>query len=400
MFSKNTKFISVIDIGSTKIVCLIAKITPQGLQIVGIGNNLSEGIKYGIVNDVKLFRARVTASILEAEKQAKTHIDSVAINVANPFLKSYISKIYTQLDGRQILANDISIVQSKAAEKIDLNKNEILYIATLWHDVDEMEEVLDPEYIFSNTLTSHVSIITTPIKYLINLTASLIGCQIKISNFFIGAYASNVVCASNEEMKDGCIVVDIGGSAINYSIVKFNSIINAGTIPLGGFIITKDIAKYFSLGINEAERIKIIYGQLSDFNQGQEYIEASSNGIKTVITLSKLNQVICARFEEMIKILLDKILKYQHISNCIIFTGGASQMIGLENFIYSKFDLKSKVVNPFNFNIQGAEGFDPTMSTALGMLKLVYSGKTFTGLKNNEEKFSIYKAWNWLKKNF
>lgn len=403
MFFKNNKIISVLDIGSTKIVCIIAKITKKGVEVISVGSNASEGIRCGIVADVKLFRTRVAAAVHEAEQKAKKHIDIATINLANPLIKSHFTKVVTQFNGKQILIQDLTRIERKALGKVDVTKNDILYSATLWHDVDEMTEIFDPEFMFANTMVSYLNFVTIPVKYIINLTSSLLGCQIKISNMYMNAYAAAISCASEDEMKEGCIVADIGGETLDYAIIKNNTVVDIGCIPFGGKIITSDIASYFNISIKEAEKAKILHGQLFDFAHDADLVKVvDDHDHDKQIRKADLNEVISARFEEIISVFLSKISKHMHIANSIIFTGGSSKIIGLQDFIQRNFNLSSRIGAPIYVHVSGDESdieTDPTMSVALGLLKLSTSEAHAKSITKNKRP-SVGKALSWLKDNF
>lgn len=398
MFSENKKIIAAIDIGNSKIASMIAKLSPDGtISILGVGNKASEGMQHSVISDVKLARTAIASSIYEAELAAGQNVDAVIVNISSHLIKSNLVKVTTKLNGKQVLASDLEKAADAAIRNVDLSKYEILDNSLLYHDLDNMENIKDPEFMFANTLTSYASMVTVPVKFLINLSTCLLGCQLKVSDFIIGSYASALVCASDEERENGCIVVDIGGDLLEYITIKHNKIMDCGAIPLAGKAITKDIANYFSISFFEAERIKTLHSTLYDFAYDEERaIDASGAG--TNISNVLLNQVVRARFEEIISMFMDNITKKKINKECfdnIIFTGGSSNFAGIEDFVKNRFGVKIRKESPKHINISEDFDLNASFSATLGLIK--YHTARY---KSNDGDFSLRKVFSWLKQNF
>lgn len=398
MFSENKKIMAAIDVGNSKIASMIAKVSPDGtINLLGVGNKASEGMQHGSITNVKAARAAIASSIYEAELAAGQNIDAVIVNISSHLIKTNLVKVTSKLNGKQVLSKNLEKAANATIRNIDLSKYEILDNSLLYHDLDNMENIKDPEFMFANTLTSYGSIVTVPVKFLINLSTCLLGCQLKASDFIIGSYASALVCASDEDRENGCIVVDIGGDLLEYITIKHNKIIDCGAIPIGGKAITKDIANYFSINFFEAERIKNLYSTLYDFAYDEERaIETSGASIE--INKAMLNQVVRARFEEIISMFIDIIARKKINKECfsnIIFTGGGSNFAGIEDFIKNRFGIKIRKENPKYINISEDFDLNASFSTALGLIK--YHAARY---KNNDDDFSLKKVFSWLKQNF
>jgi cell division protein FtsA len=395
MNGKNT--IVAVDIGGTKITTCIARVHSEGeIEVLALASHEAKGIRLGAIGDVKLARSSILASIIDAEKMCKKRVTSIITNVSHPSIKNSLVKIMTNFNNKQILAQDLALIEANALKQIDLSKYEYLSKNILWHNLDDMSEVNDPEFMFGGTLVSYINIVTIPIKHLINLSSCLQGCQLKVSNFVLSAYASALACASDEEMEEGCVVVDIGSETLDYVILKNKKIVNSGTIPLAGNAITQDVAQYFSLSLKEAERIKVLHGRLYDFiSDEQMLIQTDNNNV----TNAMLNKVIRARFEEIITILLSTLKSVKAPDACfnnMIFTGGCSNIEGLEDFLKQNFLLKVRKGMPEPSKIKGNFESDPSLATILGMV--VYALKSDPNISHTYLS-PFKKAVAWLKEN-
>jgi cell division protein FtsA len=405
MFSENHKVVVVIDIGGSKVVSIIAKTSSNGsVDILGVGNIASEGIKNGAIYDIKTLRTVIASSVYEAEQRAARNIDTVIVNISSPLMKTSLIKVVNKFGGKQVLSNDLKKTVNAALSKIDLSKYEILYHSVLGYDLDEMVGLKDPEFMFANKLVSYINVITVPVKYLINLSGCLLGCQLKISDFVVSSYASALVCADDFERAKGCIVVDIGGDTLDYVVIKDNKIMDSGVVPLGGKIITRDIANYFSMDFVEAEKIKILHGNLCYFTSDEEktieVVSISNQEEPKKINNELLNKVIKSRFKEIVDIFIKKIKEKALDKECkdnIIFTGGSSQFVGLEEFLNEQFKLKAKKGLPVNVKLSSELELSADFSTSCGLIKYSMC-KHDNNLR--ERKYSVKKAFSWLKQNF
>ena len=222
----------------------------------------------------------------------------------------------------------------------------------------------------------------------------------------------------DEEERDlGVTLVDIGYDLTTVSIFINKAIVSTSIIPLGGALITKDIAKIFSLSIVDAEKIKIINGQLIEGAvEGGATIEAKQlggdNELLDPIEVSRahLTEIIKPRVQEILETVREEILKSGYnklITNRVVFTGGASQMDGLLYLGSEVLDKKSrlgrpKLVSGLPDNMSGS-----AFSTVNGLLKYISTESNDLKPKivsNNRDEVNIVVRFNkfkkWILENF
>lgn len=403
MFTSIKKTIAVLDIGSSKIVSMVVRPLNKDFEIIGVGKVLSEGIKHGIITDVKLARSAIASAVYEAEKMSEQPIDKVTVNVSNSLTKSMLITIKTDFSGNQILPSDLKKLKEIAFRKVDLSKNEILVYKVLKHDLDEMKDIIDPEFMFANLLISYIHIVTIPIKYLINISSSLLGCQLKISNFMISSEASGISCLQDSETTAGCVLIDIGGGNADYVVYKEKKIIETGVVPLGGINITRDISEYFSITFEEAEKLKILHAGLKNVHPEEEknvQIRTTNGNTSKQINKQMLNKVVMARVSEIIEFVMIRLREKKQHRAClsrIIFTGGTSKLNNLVPFIEEKYKVSARIGSPNNITIKNGFTEDPAFATVLGLIKSsVNKGNDYLGYETSKVK----KALSWLKQNF
>lgn len=398
MFVSNNKTVAVLDIGSSKIVTLIANVSEDEFEIIGSGNHAAEGIRNGVVSDVKLARASIASSVYEAEKLSGKNIDRVVVNVSNPLLRSRTITIKTNFGGNQILPSDIQKLKSIVLNKIDLAKNEVLSYKVLKYDLDEMKDISDPEFMFANLLTAYAHVMTVPLKYLVNMGSCLLGCQLKIKSFVPSSRASAEACLTEEEKKEGCVLIDIGAGCSDYVAYKNKQIVGCGVIPIGGSNITRDIAEYFSTSFDDAEKIKLLHGGLKRIPSEESKIIESKSSKK--INNQTLNRVIIARFSETMDFVMERLKEKKQNRTClnrVVFTGGCSKLSGMLEFVTDKYRLNARIGVPNAVSIENGFSEDPSFATAVGLLKSS-SGKATKTFRHNHSK--VKRVLLWLKQNF
>lgn len=399
MLTQTNKTLNVLDVGTSKVTCIIARFVDNKFEILGVGNHSSAGIRHGVISDVKMARSSIASAVYEAEKMAKRNADKVVVNVSNPLIKSRSITIRTDFGGNQILPSDLSRLKNIIFSKIDLTKDEVLSYKVLKHDLDEMKGISDPEFMFANLLVSYVHIVTVPVKYLINMGSCLLGCQLKVGNFVLSSEASANVCLEDSEKREGCVLIDIGAGSADYIVYKNKKILECGVIPLGGMNITRDIAECFSLPISEAEKIKVTHGSLKILNTGEEKV-IEIKGTSKAVNNQVLNKVIMARFLEIMNFVMKRLREKKQNRVCLnkmVFTGGSSKFPGLSEFVEQKYKASARVGSPMNINIEGGFSDDPIFSTSLGLIRGAIIKRDY-GFRHETSK--IKKAIEWLKQNF
>ena len=361
MFVSNNKTVAVLDIGSSKITTIIASVYDDEFEIIGSGNYLSEGIRNGEISDVKRARATIASSVYEAEKLSGKNIDKVIVSVSNPLLRSRTITIKTNFGGNQILPSDIKKLKSMVLSKIDLTKNEVLSYKVLKYDLDDMKDIVDPEFMFANLLTAYAHVTTVPLKHLVNMGSCLLGCQLKIGNFVPSSKASAEACLTEEEKREGCVLIDIGAGCSDYIAYKNKQIVGCGVVPIGGANITKDIAEYFSIDLDSAEKIKLLHGGLTKtLSEDKRTIETKTS---KQINSQTLNRVVIARFSEIMGFLMERLKEKKQNRSClsrVVFTGGCSKISGMLEFIEEKYKLNARVAGPSS--IKTENGFSEDSS--------------------------------------
>jgi len=386
---------TAIDIGSSKISCVIFKINSNSKkpEILGVATKYSEGIRGGVIENITEATASISSAVYEAEKQASIVVKKVIAAISHPFINSKIVITDSKFAGRQILSKDLKDISKKILCSANQAKQTILHSSLISYDVDRLRDIIDPEYMFANNLRSYYNIITAPKSYL-DLVKQCLRDLHLIPNFFIASsYASSL--ALDPKNMEEYVLIDVGGGALNIaSLRNSNSILWASSVPLGGKNITGDISECFAIPYEEAEKLKILYGKLTT-NGSDNSVFTNETVSKTGINLPVLNKIISARIEEMIEIAWARIPEEYRKKN-IILSGGVAKTSGIADFIAKKVNTQTDVIvhsSPSSC-FDEKQRFDPAFSTIIGLIN--YHVKETT----KKKPFSVKKALEWMWENF
>jgi cell division protein FtsA len=386
---------TALDIGSSKISCAIFETISKsnGIKILGSSIKSSAGIRGGVIENITEAMASISSVIYEAERQTSITAKKIITNVSHPLTSSKIVVTDSNFGGRQILPKDLEGIADKVSSSITRSKYSTIHFAAVNYDVDTIKNVIEPEYMFANNLKSYHSVVSMPKNNLVLLKKCLHDLHLIPINFVVSSYASGLSLTTEE--KHNFILMDIGeGSSDVMVFGNTSSFLWAGSVPLGGESITRDIAKCFSISYEEAEKLKILYGNLTQETSEMNTL-IDNDTLKTKVNVSMLNKIISARVEEIIEIILNKIPE-EHQMKKIILSGGVAKTLGIAEFISKQFNLTTDII----VNSDTASCFDkktrndPSFSTTIGLIN--YHLKE----TNKKKAFSFKKVFEWMWENF
>ena len=412
-FSKNT-IIAALDIGSSKVCCLIGKLENNNISIIGAGFQESKGLVSGIITDMNALESSIRNCVASAEKMASVRVKK--INIGFSAVNTIIENLNIEIDlkGSIISQGDLDRAYEFLSEKHSTGNRAILHVIPVQYSIDGNKGVKSPLGMFGDKLGVEISIISTEPNILKNFKNIVKQCDLEIDEIIYIPYAIGLNLLSEEEKELGVALLDIGATLSSLSIFYNGAIKYTKIIPLGGNMITNDISRIFSMPISDAERIKIINGQLiTELENSLSIIEVDALGEdydSIEITRKDLISVIKPRVHEIINTIKDQVIESGYndiITNKVVITGGASQMDGLvdivSNIIEKKARLaKAKIIKAIPENMRSSSF--ATISSLLNYSILNHKDiNGYAKKKNiNSEGFYSYlmKFKSWILENF
>ena len=403
----SNNYITIIDIGTSKIVCLIAKYTIGGnMTIIGIGHQVSGGIRSGIITDIKLAEESIRAAVGAAEDMAGINIDRAIVGISGNKQKSGILKVELNIKGPAISDRDIKQIIEQGSSRFYESGQDVIHCLAVDYTIDGTSGITNPV----GKLEATLHIITVASSNIINLNNCMAMCHLNIDGYISTSYASAIACLSEDEKNLGVTSINFGAGNTAISIFKNGNMVYSDNIPIGGGHITNDIAVGLSTSIKSAERVKVLHGNaFKSAKDEHELIDLPSleedfAGVQN-IQKSSLISIIRPRVEEILELIDNSFNNYgkNKTGGKIVITGGAMQLRGLSDRIEQSFNKTVRIGIPADIDGMAESTKGPSFSTAIGMLLLakqqldlkykIYNGKILS-------KGIFARTINWMRNNF
>lgn len=416
-----SEIIAILDIGSSKIVCLIAEVDPSGRpKIIGIGHQVSQGIRGGMVIDIKQAEGAIVAAVHAAEKMAGDTIDRVFINVSATNLTSRNLNVETNISGTQVTDRDIQEIISEGIQYFSKDDLEVLHPIPMDYQLDHTQGIRDPRGMTGDKLSTNMHVITSSTTAIKNLANCLARCHLDIEDCVAAPYASGLACLTEDEKNLGVILLDIGGGNTSVAVFANGNITYTNNVPIGGQHITRDIARGLSTSLHAAERIKTLYGSaVSMPGERQEvvdvpiYDENAEEGVddprETMhVSRAELMSIIRPRVEEILELAKKKIRAAgaaETEGSRIVLTGGTAQLMGIKDLAGEVFGRQARIGKPSVVEGMAESTKGPAFTCAIGMLKyaLIKDGLSPENFGSGNSLFTrgkIGKLVQWFQQNF
>ena len=333
---ENNKLVVGLDIGTSKIVAIVAEIKPEGgFEIIGMGSHPSRGLKKGVVVNIETTVSAIQRALEEAELMADCKIREVYTGIAGNHIKSFNSQGMVAIKDKEVVQMDIDrVIETAKAVQIP-NDQQILHVLNQEFIIDGQEDVREPLGMSGVRLEVKVHIVTGAVSAAQNIIKCVRRCGLEVNDLILQPLASSVAVLSEDEKDLGVCLVDIGGGTTDMAVFTNGAIRHTAVIPIAGDQITNDIAMALRTPTKDAEDIKQRFGcALSQLADPQEMVDVPGVGDRGSRQLSRktLSEVIEPRVEELYSLVQAELRRsgYEELlSSGVVLTGGSSSMQGM-----------------------------------------------------------------------
>lgn len=377
----NKNIVAGLDLGTTKVCILVGMPTANGIDIVGIGESPSKGIKKGTIVDIDDTVTSIKMALAQAEMMSGYKITDVFTGLADGQVRSFNDAGMWVLKGGPITQKDIdkAIETTERSVKVE-NGRSILHIMPQEFVIDGQKGIKSPLGKSGVRLEPKVHIVTVSSGAVDDIRRCVSKCGLNIRDIVLEPLASGYAVLSEEEKQVGVIMVDIGGGTTDITMFQENSIVHSSVIPVAGNHITTDISHIFRILSADAEILKKKHGHaISRMAEKEEYVNmtAVGTGVTQQIQSNLLSEIIQARVEQIFDLIMREIKRsgrFNDVSSGIVFTGGSSLLRGMKELAEMYFEMPVRIGIPSNFGGLRNVVSSPVYSTALG---LVLYGKKY-----------------------
>ena len=369
--------ITGLDIGTSSVVAVVAQVNgPDSLDIIGIGESESLGMRKGIIVDIERTSKAIETAIEKAETMSGCAIDSVFAGITGSHITSTNNRgvVAVSNESSEISLEDVQRAL-QAAKVIALPQDRrIIHILPRQYIVDGYDGILDPVGMYGTRLEVETNIVTGARSSIQNLLKSIEKTGIKVEALVLNSLASADAVLLPSEKELGAVLVDIGGGTTEIAIFREGSLWYSAVIPIGGDHITSDMAVGLRTPIAEAERIKREEGcVLPDLMPSEKYIEIPDVGSQDTRKVSKhiIASIIEPRVSEILGFVHERIRVSGYkemIPGGIVITGGSASLDGLAQLAMDQLELPVRIGTPRSVGGLSDIVNLPSYATAIGLV--------------------------------
>jgi len=375
MPKENKNLIVALDIGTSKVACLVAETGADGsLEILGMGSHESKGLKKGVVVNIEATVAAIQRALEEAELMADCKITSAYVGIAGSHIRSFNSTGMVAVKDREVDVMDVDrAIETARAVNIPTDQ-QILHVLRQEFIIDGQEDVREPIGMSGVRLEVKVHIVTGAVSAAQNIIKCVRRCGIEVKDLILQPLASSRAVLSEDEKDLGVCLLDIGGGTTDIAVFTHGAIRHTAVVPIAGDQITNDIAMALRTPTADAEAIKIRHGvalrQLADANQMLEVPGIGDRGARS-LSRQTLAEVIEPRVEELYS-LVQQVLREsgfeELLSSGVVLTGGSAVMQGMVELGEELFHMPVRIGVPRYAGGLADVVRAPRYATAVGLL--------------------------------
>ncbi|WP_126603570.1 cell division protein FtsA [Bartonella vinsonii] len=425
MGGRKPRFLTVLDVGSSKIVCFIACLRSlkhthylhgrtHSIEILGFGVQRSRGIKSGVVMDMFEAEQSIRLAVDAAEKMAGLVVDSVIVNFSSSRLQSALINGMVRLDGREITRRDVRMAFSDVSRKAFDAERHVMHSVPVSYVLDGDKGISDPVGMAGELFGVDVHVVTAETASLRNLETCINRAHLSVEAMVATPFASGLAVLMNDEAHLGAACIDFGGGTTTFSVFFEGKFVHADALAVGGHHVTLDIARGFSMSLTEAERLKVVYGSALQTSADEQHMinvaEIGNGHHETQYPRAVLGRIIRARVEEILEMVRDCLNRsgFCHIiGKRVILTGGASQLTGLPEMARRILGRNVRIGRPLGISRLPSLAKGAAFTSAVGLLiypqLMGFEEKTMQGAVNHLSMGTrgyFQRVGQWLRESF
>jgi cell division protein FtsA len=385
----------VVDIGTTKIACLIGRVEPDfSLRVLGFGWQKGRGLNSGDITDLETAEKAIRACVGQAEDMADVRLRSVTVNLTCGQPESRLFNVQWPVGGRAVTENDIRGVLVEGRARAAVDGREPIHVLPLNFAVDATDHVSDPRGLFCSTLNARLHVIDAAATALRTMEACIGRCDLDIEDLVSSPLAAGLSTLVPEERELGATIIDMGGGTTSMAVFAEKQMMHTAQFAIGGLHVTKDLAIGLSTTLIHAERLKTLFGNVeSSPDDDRELLPVPLVGEEdhhlAKVPRSMVVNIIRPRIEETFEYIKDRLDSSglgRAAGNRVVLTGGACQLPGVRELAARMLNRQVRLGRPSTLRGLPELASGPAFSTAAGLMSWAAGeGRTFQDINIDEE---------------
>ena len=390
-----------LDIGTTKICCVVGEVFEDAVDIIGVGTAPSVGLKKGVVVNIESTVKSIRKAVAQAEDSAGCELHDVYVGIAGNHIKGFNSPGIQAINGREIKESDVEDVII-AARTVKISENQqIIHVLPQEYMVDDHTEIQNPLGMTGVRLVTNVHIVTADMAAVHNLYTCCQKAGLEVADMVLESIASAHATLRPDEMELGVALIDIGGGTTDLAVFCDGTIRHTTEIGLGGHNLTNDLSVGLRTPLQDAERLKEDFGSaISSLIKPNHVVDVPTVGNREPrkVTQKVLVDILQARIVEILEMvnqdLINSGLKNK-INGGIVITGGTALLANLAELAEQIFDLPVRLGYPAQIGGKVNEVNTPRCTTGVG---LVVYGRQHQADHRYSDSGMVHRMKEWIRK--
>jgi cell division protein FtsA len=385
---KRAALVAALDIGTSKIACLIARLKPcapsdalrgrsHSIEVLGVSHIQARGIKAGAVIDSNEAEASVRRAVSLAEKMAGVQLEAVLLSVSAGRMGSELVEAAAEISGGAVTEPDVTRVMMAATRHGSDEGRTVMHALPVGYSLDGVKGVRDPRGMVARRFGIDTNVVTVDSSVVKNLMLVVERCHLGIEAMVSSPYAAALSVLADDEADLGAAVVDMGAGTTTIATFSGGRFVHASGFALGGQHVTMDLARGIGACIADAERIKTLYGTvLTGGSDARELMSIPSPGDSErdppqIVSRATVTNIVRQRVEEIFEMVRDRLADSPFASEPrarVILTGGAAQLTGVVDLAARMLDRQVRIGRPLGLARMPEEAKSASFAVPAGLL--------------------------------
>src|SRR5499427_56397 len=385
---RRTALAASLDIGTSKIACMIARLKPcppndalrgrsHAVELIGYSQIQSRGVKAGAVVDLAECEQAVRQAVALAERMAKVRVESVLLSVSGGRIQGQLIEAAVDIHGGAVTATDVSRVTSTGMRHATAEGRTVLHTLPVGYALDGVKGIRDPRGMVARQFGIDMNVVTADATVARNLMLVVERCHINVEAMAASPYVAVLSVLTDDEADLGAAVVEMGAGTTTIATHSGGRFVHASGFAVGGHHITMDLARGLSACIADAERIKTLYGTvLTGGSDARELMSVPTAGdndqdVPQIVSRATIANIVRQRAEEIFEMVRDRLKDSPFAAEPkgrVVLSGGASQLTGLVELGTQILNRPVRIGRPLGFGRLPNEAKNASFAVPTGLL--------------------------------
>src|SRR6266700_585640 len=384
---KRIALVASLDIGTSKIACMIARLKPcpanealrgrsHAVELIGYSQIQSRGVKSGAVVDLAECEQAVRQAVSLSERMAKVRVESVLLSGAGGRLQGQLIEAAADIRGGAVTSADVTRVTSAGMRHATGEGRTVLHALPVGYALDGVKGIRDPRGMVARQFGVDMNVVTADATVARNLMLAVERCHINVEAMAASPYMAGLSVLTDDEADLGAAVVEMGAGTTTIAVYSAGRFVHASGFAVGGHHITMDLARGLSACIADAERIKTLYGTvLTGGSDARELMSVPAAGDERdapqIVSRATIGNIVRQRAEEIFEMVRDRLADSPFAAEPkarVVLSGGASQLSGIAELATQILGRPVRIGRPLGFGRLPSEAKTASFAVPTGLL--------------------------------